>query len=66
MNTLVKAYTGAQIHDGQRTHDAHALVMHRDGTLDLQPVKALPEGCPVETLNGAGVDAFLRGVGERI
>jgi len=52
MSTFVKAYIGAQIHDGQTLHDGQALAAAADGFLSVQPPHALPTGCPVESLNG--------------
>lgn len=52
MTEIAKAYVGALIHDGETMHYDHALVVGRNGILKVQPQQALPQGCPVETLDG--------------
>jgi N-acetylglucosamine-6-phosphate deacetylase len=52
MNGPVKAYVGAQIHDGQTLHTDQALVVNADRSLCVQSRHELSTDCPVETLNG--------------
>ena len=68
MTTLQKAYVGAQIHDGNVLHNAHALVVNSDNSLRIAPAQSLPDGCPVHRFDGgiitpAFVDLQVNGGG---
>lgn len=52
MSPIVKAYVGAQIHDGKILCDDCALTSLKDGTLAILPLGLLPEGCPTHKLEG--------------
>jgi len=52
MNRVVKAYVGAQIHDGPVAHDTHALVVGQDGRFSVLHTNALPQDCPITSLDG--------------
>ena len=52
MSAIAKAYVGARIHDGEALHDAHALVVHVDGSRSIISPEALPAGCPVKQVSG--------------
>lgn len=52
MSTIAKAYVGARIHDGVDFHDAHAFVVHENGTRGIVAHLDLPTGCPTEELHG--------------
>ncbi|MGC3939844.1 N-acetylglucosamine-6-phosphate deacetylase [Roseobacter sp. EG26] len=52
MNDVVKAYVGAQIHDGHNLHENHALVVDKQGATSLCPHYALPPGCKLQKLDG--------------
>ncbi|WP_298921830.1 N-acetylglucosamine-6-phosphate deacetylase [uncultured Roseobacter sp.] len=52
MNDVVKAYVGAQIHDGHSLHENHALVVDKQGATSLCPHYALPPGCKLQKLDG--------------
>ena len=51
MSEITKAFTGAQIHDGERLHNGMALAVTGAGLSVISP-DALPEGCPTEVLLG--------------
>lgn len=51
-NRVVKAYTGAQIHDGHVLHHNHALVQAGDGSHGILPVADLLQNCPTQQLTG--------------
>lgn len=57
MRDIVKAYVGALIHDGDTLHDDHALVALRAGGFEILPRAALPDGCPVDKLDGGVICA---------
>jgi N-acetylglucosamine-6-phosphate deacetylase len=50
MSDIVKAYVGANIHDGITLHKDHALVVGKDGGLRVAARQAVPAGCPAEDL----------------
>lgn len=52
MSGNIKAFVGAQIHDGQFLLDAHALLRMSNGEFKVLPEGHLPEGCPKTTLDG--------------
>lgn len=52
MTVLIKAYTGALIHDGERLHSGHALLMSKAEGCRIVPDVDLPEDCEVEALDG--------------
>ena len=52
MTAPVKAYVGADIHDGSRLHGGKALVVDGDGALSIAEETALPPECPRERLDG--------------
>lgn len=52
MSRITKAYCGAQIFDGAQLRDGVALVAHAEGRFAVLPEIALPDGCPVEALEG--------------
>ncbi len=52
MNTITRAYTGADIHDGVQLHKDHAVLRHANESISLRPADQLPEGCPIRALNG--------------
>ncbi|MDG2404742.1 MAG: hypothetical protein P8M25_07265 [Paracoccaceae bacterium] len=41
MGGIIKAFVGAQIHDGYTLHDAHALAVDQNGGLSVQPRQAV-------------------------
>lgn len=52
MTGFIKAYVGAQIHDGTKLHENHALVVAHDDSISLQPRGSLPPECPIHMLAG--------------
>jgi N-acetylglucosamine-6-phosphate deacetylase len=50
MSNVVKAYVGAQIHDGLSLYEDSALVLGHDGGLRVEPRHAVPAGCPTDDL----------------
>ncbi len=52
MTRVTKAFVGAMIHDGQTLHHDHALCVEVGGTLSVQPLAAVPDGCPTDQLDG--------------
>lgn len=52
MINILKAYVGAQIHDGHTMHEDCALVVNSHGFFSIQPAQSLPHECPTETLDG--------------
>lgn len=52
MTVLIKAYTGVLIHDGERLHSGHALLMSKAEGCRIVPDVDLPEDCEVEALDG--------------
>ncbi|MEP5762504.1 MAG: N-acetylglucosamine-6-phosphate deacetylase [Litoreibacter sp.] len=52
MTEIVKAFTGARIHDGMVLHEGCALVVRADGRLEVQLQDLLPSGCTTEALDG--------------
>ena len=52
MTGILRAYVGAQIHDGHSLHDDHALVVDADGCFQIKALANLAPGCDRLTLNG--------------
>lgn len=52
MSGVIKAYVGAQIHDGQTLHENHTLVANREGHFSVRSIDTLPPDCPTQKLKG--------------
>lgn len=52
MSTIARAYIGARIHDGTDLYDAHAFVVHTNGSRRIVPRQNLPTDCPTHELFG--------------
>lgn len=52
MSGIIKAYFGAQIHDGYILHDGDALAVDQNGCLSVQPRQAVLLGCQIVELDG--------------
>ncbi|WP_299685895.1 N-acetylglucosamine-6-phosphate deacetylase [uncultured Tateyamaria sp.] len=52
MTDIAQAFVGAQVHDGHRLLQDHAVVVARDGTCRVVDRAALPLGCPTRDLSG--------------
>lgn len=52
MSKIVKAFVGADIHDGKILHKGRCLVVDGAGHVSLSKPEDLPEGCPKEDLGG--------------
>ncbi|MBT8411600.1 MAG: N-acetylglucosamine-6-phosphate deacetylase [Octadecabacter sp.] len=52
MSPITRAFCGAQIFDGADLRDGLALMAQGDGRFAVLPEQAVPDGCPVEALEG--------------
>lgn len=52
MSGINKAFVGAKIHDGEALYENHAFVVGSDQALSVRPRDSLPQGCPIEQLQG--------------
>ncbi|MEX3316420.1 N-acetylglucosamine-6-phosphate deacetylase [Sulfitobacter sp. PS-8MA] len=52
MSEIIKIFTGADVHDGQRLHDGAALALLQDGRRRILAPQDVPQGCETEVLEG--------------